>query len=107
MKILAGFFIVIVLGWLVITTSMPRPPHARPCTNEWLSYIDRNYFDVSDGHGHGPDLGSSEWLGSVEEMAGLPVKERVPNEQRCQLIQSQFERHTYIINQQLSWFISF
>jgi hypothetical protein len=106
MKVLAGIFSLIVLAWLIATTSVPRAPAVQPCTHEWFSYLDSHYFDISDGEGHGPDLGSSEWLGSVEEKAGLQVEEHLPDEQRCQLIQNQLEHHRYIVNQQLGWAFS-
>jgi hypothetical protein len=107
MRILAGFSAIIVLGWLVITTDLPQAPLAQSCTPKWFSYISNHYFDVSDREGHGPDPGSSEWLGSVERKIGLPVKEQTSDSQRCQLIQNHLEHHTYIINQQLDWLISF
>lgn len=107
MRILAGFSAIMVLTWLFITTDLPKSPLVPPCTPQWFSYLSHHYFDISDGEGHGPDPGSSEWLGSVERKIGLPVKNQDSDSQRCQLIQNQLERHTYIINQQLDWIISF
>lgn len=106
MKILAGISTVIALAWLIITTSVPRAPDAQPCSQAWFSYLGSHYFDISDGGGHGPDFGSSEWLGSVEDKAGLPFNGRLPDEQRCQLIQNRLEHRTYVINQQLGWALS-
>jgi hypothetical protein len=106
MRILAGLGAIIVIGWLAVTTDLPRAPLVEPCTPEWFSYLSSHYFDISDGEGHGPDPGSSEWLGSIERQIGLPVGEHTLNSQRCQLIQAQLEHHTYIINQQLGWAIS-
>jgi len=106
MKPLTGICFLVVLGWVVATTSVSRPPYLQPCTPKWFSYLDSHYFGISDGEGHGPDLGSREWLGSVEEKAGLPVKEHLPDAQRCQLIQNQIVHHTYVINQQLGWTLS-
>jgi hypothetical protein len=105
-KILTGICSAIVLGWLFITTSVPRAPVVRPCTQEWFSYLDGHYFGISDGEGHGPDLGNNEWFNAFEEKAKLPVTSRLPKQQRCELIQGQLERRTYVINEQLGWTIS-
>jgi len=106
LKILASICAFFVLAWVIATTSLPRAPSVRPCTQEWFSYLDKNYFDISDGEAHGPDLGSGEWLGAVEAKAKLPVRNLLPEQQRCQLIQGQLERHAYIINQELGLAIS-
>ncbi|WP_244827637.1 MULTISPECIES: hypothetical protein [unclassified Caballeronia] len=106
MKILIGICFVVVLAWLSITTSLPRAPVAQPCTQEWFSYLDNHYFDISDSDGHGPDMGNSEWFDAFEEKAKLPVTNRLPKQQRCQLIQDQLARRSYIINEQLGWAIS-
>ena len=105
-KILTGICSAIVLGWLFITTSVPRAPVVRPCTQEWFSYLDGHYFGISDGEGHGPDLGNNEWFNAFEEKAKLPVTSRLPKQQRCELIQGQLERRTYFINEQIGWTIS-
>jgi hypothetical protein len=69
--------------------------------------VDQHYFDISDGQGHGPDIGSSEWLGSIERKAKLPTRSDLPDAERCAQIQQQFERHTFIVNQALGLDISF
>ncbi len=106
MRILCGICSLIVLTWLVATTSVSRVPAAQPCTQEWFSYLDSHYFDISDGEGHGPDSGSSEWFNAFEAKAKLPVTSRLPEPQRCQLIQGRLKHHTYIVNRQLGWAIS-
>ncbi len=106
MKLLTGIGSVVVLAWFFVTTSMPSAPVVRPCTQEWFSYVDSHYFDISDGEGHGPDLGDSEWFNAFEEKAKLPVTNRLPKQKRCELIQGELERRTYIINEQLGWTIS-
>lgn len=106
MKNLAGICSLIVLAWLIATTSVSRAPAVQPCTQEWFSYLDSHYFDISDGEGHGPDSGSNEWFNAFEAKAKLPVTSRLPELQRCQLIQSQLEHHTYIINRPLGLAIS-
>jgi hypothetical protein len=106
MKIFTVICSVVVLAWLFVTTSVPRAPIVEPCTPEWFSYLDSHYFDISDGQGHGPDVGNSEWFNAFEEKATLPVTDRLPKQQRCQQIQMQLERRTYVINEQLGWTIS-
>lgn len=101
MRIFAAACVLTVLTWIVSTTNIPRAPTSQPCSPEWFSYLDSHYFDISDGEGHGPDLGSSEWLGSVEGAAKLPIEEKISDSERCRLIQGQLERHIFIINQRL------
>ena len=106
LKIFTGICTFIVLAWVFATTSLPVAPAAQPCTQEWFSYLDKHYFDISDREGHGPDLGSGEWLGAAEARAKMPVKNLLPEEQRCQLIQGQLKHHIYIINRELGLVIS-
>jgi hypothetical protein len=106
MKILAGICAAIVLGWFILTTSVSSAPAVQPCTQEWFSYLSGHYFDISDGYGHGPDLGSSEWFNAFEAKAKLSGSNRLPELQRCQSIQEQLEHHIYIINQPLGLVIS-
>ncbi|MEM5328303.1 hypothetical protein VSR34_17165 [Paraburkholderia sp. JHI2823] len=106
MRILAGICVLIVLAWLIATTSVSRAPVVEPCTQEWFSYLDSQFFDISDGEGHGPDSGSSEWFNAFEAKARLQVTSQLPVQQRCQVIQGQLEHRTYIINRQLGWAIS-
>ncbi|HEX7909909.1 MAG TPA: hypothetical protein VF534_17710 [Paraburkholderia sp.] len=51
-------------------------------------------------------MGNREWFNAFEEKAKLPVTSHLSRQQRCQLIQGQLERRTYIINEQLGWTIS-
>lgn len=106
MKILTGICFVIVFVWVFVTTSVPRAPVVPPCTQEWFSYLEGHYFDISDREGHGPDVGDSEWFNAFEEKAKLPVTNRLPKQERCQLIQGRLEHRTYIINEQLDWTLS-
>lgn len=78
------------------------PSRVPPCTQEWFSYLERHYFDISDGEGHGPDVG----FNAFEDKAKLPVTNRLPKQERCRLIQGQLEHRTYIINEQLDWTLS-
>lgn len=105
-KILAGICFLIVLAWLIATTTVARAPVVQPCTQEWFSYLDSHYFDISDGEGHGPDSGSSEWFNAFEAKARLSATSQLPEQQRCRLIQAQLEHRTYVINRELGWAIS-
>lgn len=106
MKIATALIGFIVIAWLVLTTHIPSPPKYQAGTQEWFSYVDQNYFDISDGQGHGPDVGSKEWLDSVQRQAKMQVNENLQDTRRCQLIQNQFEHHTYIINNRLGLVLS-
>ena len=107
MGVVAGLVVLLVVGWLAITTGIPSAPKSKPWSEAWFNDVAERYFDISDGHGHGPDLGSGEWLNSVEEKAKLPVHADLPDAKRCELIQQQLERHTFIINQPLGINLSF
>ena len=98
MKKVIGVVALLVVAWIAINTSIPTPPESKVCSAEWFSYVGQHYFDISDGQGHGPDSGSSEWLGSVEWKAKLPIRANLPDVERCERIQQQLERHTFIIN---------
>ncbi|VVE71942.1 hypothetical protein PAN31117_04221 [Pandoraea anapnoica] len=58
-------------------------PSRRPCTPEWFAYLEKHYTAVGDGQGHGPDLGSDEWLDAFERRRNLPSTSALPREQRC------------------------
>jgi hypothetical protein len=107
MRLFLGAVVFVLAAWLIATTRIPRPPSSRPCSTEWLSYIDRYYFDISDGQGHGPDLGSREWLDSVGRKLKLPEDYLRSDQDRCGNIQRQLERHTYVINSALGISLSF
>lgn len=48
----------------------PAPPapnmahQPAPCTDDWYAMVDRT-LAISDEQGHGPDLGSGEWMSAV------------------------------------------
>jgi hypothetical protein len=55
----------------------------RPCTAEWFAFLQTHYASVGDAQGHGPDLGSDEWLNAFERRRNLPSTSALPREQRC------------------------
>ncbi|WP_153074753.1 hypothetical protein [Paraburkholderia bonniea] len=105
-KVVLGLLAVLVIGWLAMTTHIPTPPTAAPGTPEWAAYVNQHYFDTSDGQGHGPDIGESEWVDAIARHAKMQLDENLPLAQRCQLIQNQFEKHTYVINQKLGFVLA-
>ncbi|MEK6424331.1 MAG: hypothetical protein V4801_32505 [Burkholderia gladioli] len=106
MKILSGIILFALLACLAATTNVARAPTATPCSPEWFAYLDSRYFDISDGDGHGPDVGSSEWLNAFEARARLPATSALPTPQRCEAIQSRIAHRTYLINARLGWVLS-
>jgi hypothetical protein len=107
MKILISVCAVIVVGWLLLTTNIARAPSEQPCTDPWFSYLREHYFEIEDGEGHGPDIGSREWLNAFETKTKLPRSSKLPSQQRCALIQEQLKQRIYIINHPLDLVISF
>ena len=43
------------------------PPHGSPA---WNRIVDRR-LHITDSAGHGPDLGSEEWMGAVSKKSGI------------------------------------
>ncbi len=43
------------------------PPHGSPA---WNRIVDRR-LHITDSAGHGPDLGSDEWMGAVTKKSGI------------------------------------
>ncbi|KVD85099.1 hypothetical protein WS62_19965 [Burkholderia sp. ABCPW 14] len=99
-KILAVIAFLAVVGWLAATTTILLAPTAQPGTEAWFDAIDKQ-FNITDGGGHGPDPGSSEWLGAVERKAKLPENDGLTEQQRCEAIQRELAHRTYIVNQRL------
>jgi hypothetical protein len=60
------------------------------CSVAWYEYMEEK-IAVADEHGHGPDVGSSEWRYSVEHKLGVAGSEQHPlpqSEAWCAYIQS-------------------
>jgi hypothetical protein len=101
LKALLATFALIVFTVLCATTRLPRPPVASPCSPDRFAYLDDHYFDISDGQGHGPDVGSNEWLHAFERGVGLTDIGDIPVQQQCQIIQSKIGKSRYLINEPL------
>jgi len=93
--------LLVVVGWFGVTTRIPGPPSEKTCTEKWFAYLDDNYFTTSDSEGHGPDVGSGEWMNSVERQAKLAVRSDLSKQVRCERIQTQLESRTFIVNRVL------
>jgi hypothetical protein len=104
--VIVGLLAVLLVGWLAITTTIPKPPESQVCSAQWFHEVADRYFNPSDSEGHGPDLGS-EWLSTVERKAKLPVREDLGNAERCERIQHLLQLRTFIINRALGLDISF
>jgi len=49
----------------------------QPCSSEWFSTVEDKIM-TDDGHGHGPDLGSSEWRSVIEFRLGIRGRTELP-----------------------------
>lgn len=96
-KIAGGSLLALAVVWAIVTTHVPRAPTVTPCTQQWFLYLEDNYFQTSD-EGHGPDLGDADWFYIFESKAKLPDSSDLRDGLRCQRIQDQLSRRTYIIN---------
>ncbi|WP_156904810.1 hypothetical protein [Ferrimonas senticii] len=58
-------------------TVAPQAVEAYDCSPTGLERIER-YVDSSDGRGHGPDIGSLEWYGSIEHRLKIKQDPQLP-----------------------------
>ena len=58
-------------------TPVRRPPIPRPCSWQLFREIDAR-VDSGDGTGHGPDIGSAEWMSVIEFRLGLRDRPDMP-----------------------------
>lgn len=67
------------LGLAACSGSLLRDEQERPelCSARWFGYVEQR-VKVSDEQGHGPDIGSSEWMSAVEFKLGIRGEEQVP-----------------------------
>lgn len=73
-KILLGIIITAVGGCGHVESG---PTKFEGCSNDWFQYVE-DRVSTGDGHGHGPDLGSTEWRSTVEFRLGLRDDQAVP-----------------------------
>ena len=62
------------------TGKSPAEPHVVPPrgTPEWQEQVDRR-LHITDPAGHGPDLGSAEWMSAVGKKCGIPTRGPKPS----------------------------
>ena len=58
-------------------TPVRRPPVPRPCSMQLFREIEQR-VGSGDGMGHGPDVGSAEWMSVIEFKLGVRGKPEVP-----------------------------
>ena len=76
--------------------SLPSPPHAEPCSQEWAESITRDYVEISDGYGHGPDLLDLEWLSSLERHLQMESPDTRDRQIHCFAVAKKIATHRYI-----------
>jgi hypothetical protein len=113
-NVLIGLTAFLLFGYLIITTHTPSPPTATPCTDEWFSYIEENYFSTERGDIWSDPVrldwtvdGDGRWFEYVEKKAGaLPAAAGTSRQKRCEMLQSQLGSRLYIINSLIGLSIS-
>jgi len=69
--------------------AVPQPEsRSQPCSEPWFHEIE-SIVGTSDGRGHGPDIGSSEWRSVVEFKLGVREHPEIPksgSQQWCNFI---------------------
>ena len=66
-----------------------------PCSSDWYALVEKR-IPTGDGHGHGPDQGSTEWRSVVEFKLGIRGDTAIPpvdSDQWCEYIDSRYVRH--------------
>lgn len=107
MKVLFGLSAAVILVCLLLTTRVVRAPDTQPCSQAWLTYLDERYYSVTDGQGHGPDTGSSEWMNAFEFKMKLPDTSGHSQADRCHAMQAELQQRTYLINKRFGLMTSF
>ena len=77
-KRLATSLAVVVLSACTVEVDQSTNGQA-PCSAETYELIE-NHIKISDAEGHGPDLGSSEWMSAVERRLGVDEDVSAPHE---------------------------
>ena len=103
---LIGLMVSLTAGYLLITTHIPSPPAATPCTDDWFDYIEKNYFSTERGDIWSDPVrldwtvdGDWRWFEYIEKKAGaMPAPVGTSRQQRCEMLQSHLVSQLYIIN---------
>ncbi len=71
----------------------------QPCSEQWFQYVEER-LGTQDAHGHGPDIGSSEWRSVVEFKLGVRGNPDVPardTSEWCDYVDERIEAPVYSI----------
>ena len=66
-----------VIAAALLACGSPQEPQTPDCSADWQSAVDRAVV-TGDGMGHGPDIGSDEWMSVVEFRLGVRGAAGVP-----------------------------
>ncbi|QBY03633.1 hypothetical protein E2K93_04220 [Thalassotalea sp. HSM 43] len=77
-----GLMVLLFMLILLSSACQPTQPiqQAQPallCTPSWYQQVDK-IISSGDGQGHGPDVGSDEWMSVVEFKLGIRGKQGIP-----------------------------
>ena len=99
-KFMVVFFCcsILLLGLCAALFSVPSPPHAELCSQEWAESITRDYVAIDDGYGHGPDLLDLEWFSSLEGHLQMEHPDTRDKRTHCAAVAKQIATHRYIHN---------
>ncbi|SAK89607.1 putative lipoprotein [Caballeronia catudaia] len=106
--------VALLLGYLTITTHIPSPPSATPCTEDWFNYIEENYFSTERGDIWSDPVrldwtvdGDWRWFEYIEKEAGaMPASVGTSRQKRCEMLQSRLGSRLYILNDSIGLSIS-
>jgi hypothetical protein len=71
---LAFFALSIITGCSIIDG---EKENTNVCSNNWYELVEKQVLTV-DNHGHGPDIGSTEWRSVVEFKLGIRGNKKIP-----------------------------
>jgi hypothetical protein len=109
-----GLTLALLSGYLIITTRIPSPPSAAPCSEDWFNYIEKNYFSTERGDIWSDPVrldwtvdGDWRWFEYVEKKAGtMPASVGTSRQNRCEALQSRLDSRLYILNDSIGLSIS-
>ena len=89
--------LVFLLG--ICSCSVAPSGDRQPCPEQWLQDVE-NKLGTQDAHGHGPDIGSSEWRSVIEFKLGIRGDPGIPardSEAWCDYIDKKIQAPVYSI----------
>ena len=74
-----AFFLIVTAACAKASNSGKWIPEAKVlCSDQWFRFVEEK-MPTGDGQGHGPDLGSDEWMSGVEFKLGIRDKSDLPS----------------------------